>query len=52
MSAQENTKEQSKPTIIELANIGGRFLSKYLLLFAEVVVTAAKILQQQRTIIY
>jgi len=27
MSAQENTKEQSKPTIIELGNIGGRFFA-------------------------
>ncbi|MDQ3839084.1 MAG: hypothetical protein M3297_07435 [Thermoproteota archaeon] len=27
MSAQENTKEQSKPTIIELGNIGVRFFA-------------------------
>jgi hypothetical protein len=27
MSAQENTKEQSKPTIIELGNIGRRFFA-------------------------
>jgi len=27
MSAQENTKEQSKPTIIELENIGRRFFA-------------------------
>jgi hypothetical protein len=27
MSAQENAKEQAKPTIIELGNIGGRFFA-------------------------
>jgi hypothetical protein len=27
MSAQENAKDQAKPTIIELGNIGGRFFA-------------------------
>ena len=27
ISAQENAKEQAKPTIIELGNIGGRFFA-------------------------
>ena len=27
ISAQENAKEQTKPTIIELGNIGGRFFA-------------------------
>jgi hypothetical protein len=27
ISTQENSKEQSKPTIIELGNIGGRFFA-------------------------